>query len=68
MIRLVLLGAVWGFSFGLCGCTPAADASAAKAAVYAAELQACVAHAETLAQSRHCRCETAKRYGRECDK
>lgn len=61
MQRLVLLAAVYAWSW--CGCAP----STTKAAVYAAELQACVERSPTLAQSRLCRCDVSTRYGRACD-
>lgn len=61
MQRLVLLVAVYAWSW--CGCAP----STTKAAVYAAELQACVERSPTLAQSRLCRCDVSTRYGRACD-
>jgi hypothetical protein len=50
------------------GCRPSDsfEEHAKTAAVYEAELMACVAKASTLAESRACRCEVNKTWGRAC--
>lgn len=71
VIHALILYAIAGtILVAACGCapsSPATDAARAKAAVYATELQVCVETSTTLAESRACRCETARRFQRKCD-
>lgn len=66
---LVLLAAVIVFAHQ-CACTPAGQAHTQNVVIagsYAAQLEACVDNAHTLAESQACRCEVSKRNSRPCD-